>query len=269
MLPKSDDFEVQIQTIATAEAAKIALQSGAVDMIVSDWLWVSQARQTGADFTLYPYSTASGALVVRADSPIQSVADLAGKRLGIVGGELDKNWLLLQAVAQKEAIDLNTKTEKTFGAPPLISEQLKNQRVDAVLTYWHFAAQLQAQGYKQLLDGKALQEKVGIQEMVPTLGYVFKESWGNAHKTALTAFFKATTQAKNSLCSDDALWGKTTAKMPFAPSVLRERYCEGRVSTWTMTNQHAAQELYHALYQLSPKIGAKPELSQGTFWTAE
>ena len=49
VLPKSDDFDVQVQTVATAEAAKIALQSGAVDMIVSDWLWVSQARQTGAE----------------------------------------------------------------------------------------------------------------------------------------------------------------------------------------------------------------------------
>jgi NitT/TauT family transport system substrate-binding protein len=259
VLPKSDDFDIQVQTVATAEAAKIALQSGAVDMIVSDWLWVSQARQTGAEFTLYPYSAASGALVVPGDSTIQSVADLAGKRLGIVGGELDKNWLLLQAVAQKDAIDLNAKTEKTFGAPPLISEQLKNKRVDAILTYWHFAAQLQSQGYKQLLDGKALQEKVGIQETVPTLGYVFKESWANTHKTALTAFFKATTQAKNSLCSDDALWQKTTTKMPFSPPVLRERYCEGRVSAWTISNQQAAQKLYSALYQLS----------QGTFWTAE
>jgi NitT/TauT family transport system substrate-binding protein len=269
VLPKSDDFDIQVQIVATAEAAKIALQSGAVDMIVSDWLWVSQARQTGAEFTLYPYSAASGALVVPADSTIQRISDLAGKRLGIVGGELDKNWLLLQAVAQKDAIDLNAKTEKTFGAPPLMSEQLKNKRVDAILTYWHFAAQLQAQGYKQLLDGKALQEKVGIQETVPTLGYVFKESWANTHKTALTAFFKATAQAKNNLCSDDTLWQKTTTKMPFSPPVLRERYCEGRLNTWTISNQQAAQQLYSALYQLNPKVGTKPELSQGTFWTAE
>ena len=269
VLPTSDDFDIQVQTVATAEAAKIALQSGAVDMIVSDWLWVSQARQTGAEFTLYPYSAASGALMVPADSTIQSVADLAGKRLGIVGGELDKNWLLLQAVAQKEAIDLNAKTEKTFGAPPLISEQLKNKRVDAILTYWHFAAQLQSQGYKQLLDGKALQEKVGIQETVPTLGYVFKQSWATTHKIALTAFFKATTQAKNNLCSDDALWQKTTTKMPFSPPVLREHYCEGRLNTWTISNQQAAQKLYSVLHQLNPKIGTNAELAQGTFWTAE
>lgn len=269
VLPQSEDFDIQAQTVATSEAAKIALQSGAVDMIVSDWLWVSQARQTGSEFTLYPYSAASGALVVPADSPIQSVTDLSGKRLGIVGGELDKNWLLLQAIAQKDAIDLNAKTEKIFGAPPLISEQLKNKRVDAILTYWHFAAQLQSQGYKQLLDGKTLQEKLGIHETVPTLGYVFKQSWANTHKTALTAFFKATAQAKNNLCSDDTLWQKTTTKMPFSPPVLRERYCEGRVNVWTIRNQQAAQQLYSVLYELNPKIGTKPELSPGTFWTAE
>ena len=98
---KSADFELQIQPVANAEAGKIALQSGAVDMIVSDWIWVSSLRATGADFTFYPYSNTSGALVVAENSPIHSIAELKGKRLGIAGGELDKNWLLLQALAQK------------------------------------------------------------------------------------------------------------------------------------------------------------------------
>lgn len=269
VLPRSEAFDIQIQHVATAEAAKIALQSGAVDMIVSDWLWVSQARQSGAELTLYPYSSASGALVVPADSSIQNVADLAGKRLGITGGELDKNWLLLQGVAKKEALNLSENTEKLFGAPPLISEQLKLKRVDAILTYWHFAAQLQAQGYKQLLDGKALQETLGIKETVPTLGYVFRSSWANAHKTALTAFFNATAQAKNALCRDEALWQKTTVKMPFSSPELRTRYCEGRVSAWTADHRAAAQQLYSVLYQLNSHIGDKAELSPGTFWTAE
>ena len=89
-------------------------------------------------------------------SPIHSIKDLKGKRLGIAGGELDKNWLLLQALAQKEHLDLNASVEKTFGAPPLINEQIKQNRVDAVLNYWHFAARLEAQGYRQIIDGRGI-----------------------------------------------------------------------------------------------------------------
>lgn len=85
------DFELEIIPVANSQAGKIALQSGAVDMIVSDWIWVSRMRSTGADFSFYPYSTTAGALIVSTNSVINSLADLQGKKLGIAGGELDKN----------------------------------------------------------------------------------------------------------------------------------------------------------------------------------
>ncbi len=269
VLPESSDFKILAQPVATSEAAKIALQSGAVDMIVSDFLWVSQSRNMGADFTFYPYSNTSGALVVTANSSIHEIKDLIGKRVGIAGGELDKNWLLLQAVAGKESVDLSRAIEKSFGAPPLINEQLKNQRVDAVLTHWHFAAQLESQGYKQLLDGNALQQKLGISANVPTLGYVFKQSWANSHKSELKSFFHATSNAKNKLCDDLTLWQKTTVKMENSSGILRQRYCDGRVNSWNLENQKAAQKLYSVLVNLNPKVGNSLNLAEGTFWALD
>ena len=177
-------------------------------MIVSDWIWVSSLRATGADFTFYPYSNTSGALVVAEKSPIHSIKDLKGKRLGIAGGELDKNWLLLQALAQKEQLDLNASVEKTFGAPPLINEQIKQNRVDAVLNYWHFAARLEAQGYRQIIDGRGILKGLGLTEDVPSIGFVFKQSWAENHNLAINSFFKASKQAKNRLCTSDAAWQK-------------------------------------------------------------
>lgn len=268
ILASSPEFEIKTQPVATTEAAKIALQSGAVDMIVSDWLFVSQARNHGADFTFYPYSNTAGALVVSTNSNIQNVKDLANKKLGVAGGELDKNWLLLQAVGKQNQMDLNASVEKTFGAPPLVNEQLKNGRVDAILTHWHFAAPLQAQGYKQILNGHDLQTQLGIQDSVPTLGYVFKESWANQHKLALKAFLAATKEAKNSLCENEAIWQKATAKIDSA-SVLRKPYCDGRISEWTVKNEQAAQQLYSVLFKLNPKVGNSENLAAGTFWHAE
>ena len=60
----SQNFKLDIQRLANTEAGKIALQSGSVDMIVSDWIWVSRLRSMGSDFTFYPYSTTSGSLIV-------------------------------------------------------------------------------------------------------------------------------------------------------------------------------------------------------------
>ncbi len=269
------DFQLEIQHLANAESGKIALQSGAVDMIVSDWIWVSRLRATGSDFTFYPYSNTSGALVVAQNSPIHSVKDLKGKRLGIAGGELDKNWLLLQALAQQEQLDLNASVEKVFGAPPLINEQIKQNRVDAALTYWHFAARLEAQDYRQVIDGKGILKGLGIQEDVPSLGYVFKQSWANAHKPAINRFFNASKQAKNQLCTVDAAWQKIipltqAADLP-TQAKLRQRYCEGNIKHWGEPEQQAAARIYTMLRALSNNqlTGQSEQLQPGTFWSVE
>jgi NitT/TauT family transport system substrate-binding protein len=270
---KSADFQLEIQPVANAEAGKIALQAGSVDMIVSDWIWVSSLRATGADFTFYPYSNTSGALVVAEKSPIHSIKDLKVKRLGIAGGELDKNWLLLQALAQKEQLDLNASVEKTFGAPPLINEQIKQNRVDAVLTYWHFAVRLEGQGYRQIIDGRGILKGLGITENVPSIGFVFKQSWAEKHKQAIDNFFKASKQAKNRLCTSDAAWQKIiplthTDELP-TQTLLRQRYCEGGIEQWGEKEQQAAGRIYSLLSKLSDNrlTGLSTYLQSGTFWS--
>jgi NitT/TauT family transport system substrate-binding protein len=267
------DYELVVQQVANPEAAKVALQSGAVDVIVSDWLWVARLRATGADFTFYPYSSASGALVVAKDSPIHTLKDLVGKRLGIAGGELDKNWLLLQALAQQAHLDLNASVEKTVGAPPLLNEQLLQKRVDALLTYWHFAARLEGQGYRQIIDGKGILQGLGIHETVPTLGYVFKQNWAQAHQQALTHFLAASAAAKTQLCTDDAAWHEivplTQTDDVATQAVLRRHYCEGNISGWGDKEQQAAARIYRLLHSLSQQqlTGASETLPAGTFWT--
>ncbi len=274
-LPDNADFKIETLPVANAEAGKVALQSGGVDMIVSDWIWVSSLRAQGEDFTFYPYSSTAGALVVPENSPIHSVKDLNGKRLGIAGGELDKNWLLLQALAQKDSLDLSKTVEKTFGAPPLITEQLKQNRVDAALTYWHFAAKLEAAGYRQIIDGKAILKGLGIEENVPSLGYVFKQSWASTHQPVVTAFFKASSDAKKRLCTDDTVWQKviplTKVDDAATQKLLRQRYCEGSVEQWGEKEQQAAARIYSLLKNLSNNqlTGKSETLQTGTFWSGK
>ena len=117
---------------AAAQATQVALQAGRVDLIVQDWLWVSRQRASGADWTLSPSSAALGAIMAPQASPVRSVPDLHGRRLGIAGSPLDKSWLILRAYAQKaHGLDLDAAATKTFGPPPLVAEQLSAGRLDA------------------------------------------------------------------------------------------------------------------------------------------
>ena len=71
----------------------------------------------GAKLTFYPYSSALGAVVVPAASPIQTLADLKGRKLAVAGGPIDKSWLLLLAWLKQGGIDLKSEATIAYGAP--------------------------------------------------------------------------------------------------------------------------------------------------------
>jgi NitT/TauT family transport system substrate-binding protein len=104
---------------------------------------------------------------------------------------------------------------------------------------------------------------------------VFKQDWGDAHKTALRAFFAATQQAHNRLCQDDSTW-QAVAPLADAPDAatqqpLRQRYCEGRIEQWGARQQQAAESLYRLIRQGGDNklTGNAEQLQAGTFWSAD
>ena len=170
---------VQEVELAAGTALAVALQAGHIDLALQDWLWVSRQRASGADWTFAPATAALGAVMVPGSSPLRDLPALAGKRLGVAGGPLDKSWLLLRAYAQaRHGLDLDARTEKTFGPPPLLDQQLAAGRLDAVLTYWPFAARGEAQGRRPLFDMADALAGVGAPRGLPMLGMVFSAAVG-------------------------------------------------------------------------------------------
>ncbi|WP_428353438.1 ABC transporter substrate-binding protein [Methyloprofundus sp.] len=270
---ETEHYRLQVIKMANPQAGKIALQSGAVDMIVADWIWVSRMRSLDKDYTFYPYSNTTGALVVADNSPIKELKDLNNKRLAIAGGELDKNSLLLQALMQKQGqAEVFASIEKVYGAPPLLSQQIQHQRVDALLTYWHYAARMQAEGYQILMTGNEILQGLGIEVSVPSIGYVFDRSWANNNKVALQAFLANTKQIKHTLCTEDSAWQGIKplirAKTAQVNQLLRQQYCNGQVLSWGDKEQQAASKVYQYLKKLSSDrlTGKAENIQAGTFW---
>jgi len=270
---ETDRYLLQIMPMANPQAGKIALQSGAVDIIVADWIWVSYQRSLGRDYAFYPYSNTTGALVVAKESVIKTWQDLKGKRLAIAGGELDKNSLLLQALMQKQGQgELFQGIEKVYGAPPLLTQQLKQQRVDALLTYWHYAARLDAVGYRVLMTGADILQGLGIEQKVPSIGFVFNRTWAERHRLVIQSFLEQSKQAKNTLCTNNAAWqsiNKLTHNQSEQESLLlRQRYCDGRVNHWGEEEQQTAGLIFQYLKEISQqRLTGKSEIIQaGTFW---
>ena len=53
-LDKKNNFDLEIVELASKNAAAVALQGGAVDLIVTDWFWVSRQRSENRLFSFVP-----------------------------------------------------------------------------------------------------------------------------------------------------------------------------------------------------------------------
>ena len=267
-LDQKHGISLKIDALAGPEAGKIGIQGGSLDVVVADWIWVAQQRLQGQDLTFVPFSALHGALVVPKVSPIQTLQDLKGKRLGVAGGGQDKNWILLKIAAQKnQGLDLEHASTVTFGAPPLLGESLKQGHLDAILTYWNQATKLEAQGYRKILDGAGIQALLGLEGNLPTLGYVFHTTWAQTHPTQIEGFLKATASARKAICSSDSLWNRIAGAIQetdlSVQAELRKAYCAKPIPTIDTLEMQSMTRLFEWVNAQS----ASPQpLPAGVFW---
>jgi len=273
-LDRKANLSVQVLELASPEAGKIALRAGSADIIVSDWLWVSRERGLGAKLTFYPYSSALGAVMVPATSPIRKLADLRGRKLAVAGGPIDKSWLLLQVWSKQGGIDLKSESTIAYGAPPLLTAKTLSGEMDATLNYWNFCAVLEAKGFRRLAGIEDVVLKLGATGRTAMIGYVFDENWASANQDVTARFIAMTRAAKEILATSDAEWEKIAALTGAADAATlrayRDRYREGIPRRSIVDEEADARVLYRVLARIGGRelVGPATELDSGTFYHA-
>jgi NitT/TauT family transport system substrate-binding protein len=262
---------------ADKDAATLALLSGEVDVIVTDWLWVARQRAAHKDFTFVPFSSAVGGVVADPKQGIKTVGDLAGRKLGIGGGPDDKSWLLLQAYARKTAgIDLRQEAKLQFAAPPILTELARRGKIDAMLNFWQFNAELQATGFDEVISIRNILPQLGLDRPPPLLGWVFRESWAASNPKLARGLLDASFDAKEKLREDDAegkaLWQALRPQMKASNdalfAALKAGYRAGMPSGYGPADIAAAVTAFHLMAEIDPRaVGGLTELPAGTFWT--
>ena len=273
-LDRKANLALQVSQLASPEAGKVALRSGAADIIISDWLWVARERGLGAKLTFYPYSSALGAVMVSNTSSIRSLADLKGRKLAVAGGPIDKNWLLLQASMKRDGIDLKSESTIVYGSPPLLAAKTFSGEMGATVNYWNFCAALEAKGFRRVAALEDLLPKLGAKGRAAMIGYVFDEGWGSANPDMIARFIAMTRAAKEILDTSDAEWDKiaplTGAADAATLRAYRDRYREGIPRRPIADEEADARVLYRVLAEIGGReiVGPAPELDPGTFYHA-
>ncbi|WP_025916078.1 ABC transporter substrate-binding protein [Herminiimonas sp. CN] len=272
-LAKKRGIDLQIVPLASGDASTVALQGGAVDMIVSDWIWVTRQRAESNLYTFVPYSNAVGSVMVKSDSGIRQLADLRGKKLGIAGGPSDKTWLLLRAYAQKKlGVDLTQFTEPSYAAPPLLNQLALRGQVDAALNAWHYAARLEVAGMHALIELPEILHGLGIDKPIPLIGWVFREDWAAPNTVTVKNFLAASYEAKAILASSDVQWDQLRPKMRAENDAvfkaLRSKYRAGIPTCSDPATMTAVAATFKVLADTGGEklVGKSKSLASGTFW---
>ena len=271
-LDKAADLDIETLEQPSTDAGKIALQGGAADMIVTDWLWVARERALGDDLLFTPYSTMLGALMVPKGSPIATLADLKGKSLGVAGGPIDKSWLMLRALALRSGLDLTKDAKPVYGAPPLIAETFAQGETDAALEFWNFAADLEARGFKRALEMADVETALGAKGPVAVTGYVFKADFAQRHAAALKRYFDMLAKAHAALESDPQAWAPIRARLgakdDAAFEIYRRRYLEGAPKRSVADEAADSRALYKAIADVggAELTGGAKDLDPAAFY---
>ena len=264
---------IEAVDFATAQAAQIALQAGRVDMILIDWLWVAAQRASGADWTFVPTSNVAGSLIAPENSPVRTVHDLSGARLGIAGSPIDKNWLILKAYGKRKlGIDFDQTVKKSFGPPPLVAEELAAGHLDAILTFWPFVAKAKAAGMQSIITIENAVQALGVPGPVPFVGFAFAAAWAEHNRALIETFFAACRQAQKLLGQSDDEWEQlmplTGASDHAELEELKKAYRHGIIWQSPEVERAAANQLYRTLVEIGglPQTDSGSTLPPGTFW---
>jgi NitT/TauT family transport system substrate-binding protein len=256
-------------------ATEAALLAGEVDVIVDDWLWVARQRSLGERVTgVYPFSLAMGALVARADGPVKGLADLDGRRLGVVS-PTDKSWLVLRAATRRlHGFDPQRRAEVVMAAPATLSKLLAAGELDAIVQYSQHVARLAVDPRFHVVMGvDEMLRAVGAASDVPLLVYVTRDETLRARREAVLAFLRVAREAKARLAGHDGPWEPLGTTVPLArdhgvTTLVQVRWRRSPPVGWSPTAAADAAALFDTLLRVGGvEILGTDRLPPGTLHT--
>ncbi len=193
-----EGLKVEGQVAQAGSVSQTLVESGSVELGWTAVVPLSQAYVKGFDFTFIApgafFGTANpkaAGILVKKDSPIQSVKELAGKKIAINALQ-SVNHLAVLAIADYNGVDIKT---LNFVEIPMPSQApaLKEGAVDACHNVQPFIAASEAEGITRLLYGGFFPPEIADRAMISS--WFAKKSSLEKNKEKMTRFLKAIAKA--------------------------------------------------------------------------
>jgi NitT/TauT family transport system substrate-binding protein len=207
-LDKKYGFEMQIVPVGTSQAALTALQAEGADVIVADFMFLSRAKHAGVKaIGIGPILKWADHVVVPANSPIKSLCDLRGKKVGTVLRSASY-WLVVRAAALKQCgLDLEKDASIQEGGVALLRGLMEQGQLDATFIFNNVTPAMTVTGkFRVLAQLSELIGQIGLPPDAPFLLFAAQTDYAAAHPKNVKAFMAAYREAVQILAVDDDAW---------------------------------------------------------------
>ncbi len=197
-------LHVTLEKIASSQAIIADQLKGQVDISAGSYLAYLAAQAAGARFRILAEASILGpgsrVLVTTADSPITTIADLAGKKIGVNGANSIGTLLISELLAEhgisRRKVDFITDPD---GFPAMPRQLAEGAWGAAFLAEPYITAAGEEYGEQVLAD---LDQ--GATSNFPIDGYVATQAWAQKYPKTAAAFVRAI-EAGQAIANSDAL----------------------------------------------------------------
>jgi ABC-type nitrate/sulfonate/bicarbonate transport system substrate-binding protein len=221
-----------------------------VDIGYGGFTTMATARSQGKDIiVIYGVFSPVNMVFVRKDSPIQSLTDLKGKKLGVFGGPGSTTFAFLAVLAKNwYGIDLFKDAELVTAPAPALAELLGKGDLDAALLGTVESIQTFAQDRYRVLADLSAEYKAHQGGRAPAhVTIATNEEFAKTHPDIVRGYLKAYKDALEYVHGHPEVWDEYAASIkmddPVQRKLLREKMEPNLVENWD-ADQIALQNDY-------------------------
>lgn len=238
-IDKKYGIAVEYRAYPTLDGLFTAIRGKAVDVGFAGWTAIAQFRSKGFPVTtVFPVGRGVTVdVIVPTGSPIKSIADLKGKKVGSFAGAAGTATVLFRVIASKfYGFDPGKTGEMMFAGPGLLPALLDKGEIDAAVLFDPLAAKLEGSGKYRSIGNLADAYKAATGDDFLWIGYSSNDDFMQAEPQTLTNFTRAWLEAISYVKTHPEVfeaYGKKYGLDASAIALLRERVNADYTTNWS------------------------------------